>query len=82
MTTKINNKYSGLIFGISMSIIMSFTMSFCMTLVNVGFVPHFFLIWGKSFLIGFIVALPTSALAVPISKKVVKKLTTENAHVG
>jgi hypothetical protein len=46
-----------------------------MVLINVGMVKAFFPIWMKSFAIGFVVAVPTSMIAAPISQKFISKIS-------
>ena len=74
---RISKKYTPIIFGLVMSLLMSVVMSFAMIIINVGFVSNFFIIWLSSFITGFIVATPTSFLAVPIAGKVVEWVTYE-----
>lgn len=71
----LTQKQATIAFGILMAFFMALAMSFIMVLINVGMVPSFFLLWMKSFLIGFLVAVPTSMIAAPVSKKLLKKLT-------
>ncbi|RLK03068.1 DUF2798 domain-containing protein [Tenacibaculum discolor] len=71
----LTQKQATLAFGILMAFFMALAMSFIMVLINVGMVPSFFILWMKSFLIGFLVAVPTSMIAAPVSKKLLKKLT-------
>lgn len=54
---------------------MSLIMSFALTLVNVGWQPHFFMIWLKSLGISFAVALPVSLVVVPVIRKLLDKIT-------
>ena len=72
---KIKRKYYQLLFGFFVSIIMSIIMSFALTLINVGWVPHFFMIWLKSFGISFAVALPISLIIVPLIRKLLNRIT-------
>ncbi|MDP2540030.1 DUF2798 domain-containing protein [Tenacibaculum discolor] len=71
----LTQKQATIAFGILMAFFMALAMSFIMVLINVGMVPSFFILWMKSFLIGFLVAVPTSMIAAPVSKKLLKKLT-------
>ena len=72
---KIRRKYYGLLFGIFVSILMSLIMSFVLTLINVGWQPHFLMIWLKAFGISFAVALPISLIIVPIIRKILDRIT-------
>lgn len=71
----LTQKQATIAFGILMAFFMALAMSFIMVLINVGMVPSFFILWMKSFLIGFLVAVHTSMIAAPVSKKLLKKLT-------
>ena len=68
---RIKRKYYGLLFGLFVSIIMSFIL----ILINVGWVPHFFMICLKSFGISFAVALPISLIIVLLIRKLLEKIT-------
>ena len=65
---------SRILFGLMMSAMMAFTMSLIMTLVNIGLVENFLLIWLRGFSIGFAVAFPTSLIAAPLTRKIIDKL--------
>lgn len=67
-------KQSRILFGLSMAFFMALAMSFIMVLINVGIVDSFFTIWMKSFAIGFVVAVPTSMIAAPLSHKLIRKI--------
>lgn len=71
----LTEKQTKIIFGILMAFFMALAMSFIMVLINVGMVTAFFPIWMKSFAIGFIVAIPTSMVAAPISQKFIDKIS-------
>lgn len=70
-----NNKKSKILFGVLMAGMMALAMSFVMVWINVGMTNLFFVIWMKSFALGFLVAVPTSIIAAPIAQKLVNKLT-------
>lgn len=72
----LTEKQTQIIFGILMAFFMALAMSFIMVLINVGMVKAFLPIWMKSFAIGFAVAVPTSMIAAPISKKFISKIST------
>ena len=55
---KIKAKYTKYLFGFIMALIMSCFISLVMTMINVGFVPHFFAAWLPGWGIGFAVSLP------------------------
>ncbi len=72
---KISPKYAGILMSFLISIGMSFVMSFAMMAVNVGFVGNFIPMWMKAWGIGFIVGLPAVAIIVPVSRRIVERLT-------
>ena len=53
-----------------------------MTFIHVGWVDNFLLVWLRGFGIGFIVAFPTSLVAVPLAKKIISKLNEENNGIS
>jgi hypothetical protein len=74
ISMRISKKYSTLLFGMIMALMMSLAMSLVMTYVAVGFVSNFIVIWTKSLIIGFIVALPTALVVSPLAKKIVDRI--------
>jgi hypothetical protein len=75
---KADKKYSLLLFAALMSLGMFFSMSLFLTFMNVGF--DFFLRWLRAFLIGFIVNLPASLAIIPMVRKIVDKITSDEAE--
>lgn len=71
----LTEKQTKIIFGILMAFFMALAMSFIMVLINVGLVKAFLPIWMKSFVIGFLVAVPTSMIAAPISQKIIGNIS-------
>ena len=57
-----------------MALLMSFFMSFVMTAANAGFVDRFFMLWMRSWAIGFIVAFPLTFVLPPMIQKAATKL--------
>ncbi|MGQ9538934.1 MAG: DUF2798 domain-containing protein [Candidatus Bathycorpusculaceae bacterium] len=57
-----------------MALGMSFATSLVLTLINLGLVPGFPLMWLRAFLIGFAVSFPTSLAVIPLVKRIVEKL--------
>jgi hypothetical protein len=74
---KISRKYYSVVFAVFVSLGMSFFMSLALTLINLGFVPDFHLIWLTGYAVSFLVSLPISLLLIPIVKRIVDKLTAE-----
>jgi hypothetical protein len=73
---KINKKYSILLFAVLMSLGMTFSMSLALTLINVG-LTKFWEAWPPSFVIGFVVSLPTSMIIIPIVRRIMDKLVAD-----
>jgi len=70
---KVSGKVYGLVFSGAISLVMSVFMSFFMVLVNVGYIDGFFFIWMMSTALGFAIALPIAAIAVPIIQKLLNR---------
>jgi hypothetical protein len=54
---KLNKKFEPYIFTIIMAFGMSLMMSFIISLMNIGFGDHFFLIWIRAWIPAFFIAL-------------------------
>ena len=54
---KINKKFEPYIFTVIMAFGMSIMMSFIISLMNIGFVDNFFLIWIRAWISAFFIAL-------------------------
>jgi membrane protein implicated in regulation of membrane protease activity len=52
-------------------------MTFTMTSILTGWTPGFVQRFAGGWFLGFAVALPTSIVATPLVRKIVKKLTTQ-----
>lgn len=73
-------RIAGLLFSIFMALTMSVPMSLVMLVANGGLaleVGAFAVRWLQSALIGFLVALPISSVAVPRIRHLVDRLTGE-----
>lgn len=57
-----------------MTLALVTTMTFVMTTINTGWDEEFIFKFLKSWVLGFIIAFPTSILATPIAKKLATKL--------
>lgn len=73
--TRIPKKYTSHLFAVGMGLSMGLVMSAVMTLITLGFVPGFFAAWGKSFLGGTTIGIPTALLVSPLVNKLVDHLT-------
>jgi hypothetical protein len=71
---KSNSKVRGLLVAFFMTLALVTIMSFVMVTVNTGWNEGFIYRFLKNWVIGFIVAFPTSILAIPFAKKLATKL--------
>ena len=74
---KIDKKYSGLLTAFIMVIALDSTMSFVMTSVNVGWTEVFLEKFVNAWIIGFVVALPTSIVVIPLARRLVNRIVSE-----
>ncbi len=74
---KLDKKYAGLILAFFMTIFLDTAMTFTMTSINTGWTSAFLNRFFQSWIIGFIVALPTSILAIPIARRLTSLLMSE-----
>jgi len=74
---KVGAKAAGFISAFFMVIILDTAMTFTMTSVLTGWTPGFAQRFAGGWLLGFAVALPTSIVATPLVRRIVKKLTTQ-----
>ncbi len=73
-----SNKSQKIAFGLLMAFFMSMVMSFVMVLINSGLSKTFLLLWAKSYIIGFVVAIPTAMIAALVSQKIIGKFDREH----
>jgi len=59
-------KYRKIVSGVLIALIMSLVMSFTMTEVTMSFSSHFIVTWMRVFMIGSLVAIPTSLIVSPM----------------
>ncbi len=69
---KISRKYYNFVFSTLIAFLMSLFMSFVLTAVNIGFRSYFMVAWLRSFGLGFVVALPTSLLVIPLVRRMIE----------
>jgi len=70
-----NNTFaSTILLSVFMSLILSFVLSFANTLINIGLVSDFILIWIRSFAIGFLISFPTALLTISAIRPIVNKM--------
>jgi hypothetical protein len=77
MILKIDKKYSIFLLATLMTLTMDFTMTLTMTIIMTGINPGLPMRFGGGFLIGFVVGLPTSLLAIPAVRKIVDRMTAD-----
>lgn len=58
-----------LVFSLVMGAMMVFLMTFVITVVNLGFGPHFLGAWLKAFSIAYVVAVPVIFFLAPIARR-------------
>lgn len=71
---KLDKKYSGLIVAFFMTLALDTTMTFTMTTLNTGWTEGYIQRFLNSWIIGFIVAFPTSILVIPFARRLATKL--------
>ena len=74
---KISKKYYGLLMALIMTVALDSVMTFTMISVATGWTPGFLNRFVESWLIGFVVALPTSLLVFPLARRLVDGLVSE-----
>ena len=60
-------------FALIMSMVTTGIVSFTVIAANIGFKPHFPQVWLKSWLIGYVVAVPSILLIAPQIEKLVNR---------
>ena len=63
-----------LVFSLVMGTFMTSFMTFAITAINVGFGPHFLAMWGRAFVIAFVVAVPVIYFVAPLARKLTGRL--------
>ena len=74
---KIDKKYSGFLTLLIMVIALDSTMTVVMTSINVGWTEKFLQSFVNGWLIGIVVALPTSLAVLPLAKRLVNRIVSE-----
>ena len=74
---KVDKKYSGLLVAFFMTLALDTTVTFTMISINTGWTADFLQRFLQGWIIGFAVAFPTSLLAIPLAKKLVTLLVSE-----
>lgn len=75
---KLNNKYFGLLIAFFMTLALDTTMTFTMTTINVGWTEDFLQKFVNAWIIGFIVAFPTSLVVIPLARWVASKIVEQD----
>lgn len=63
-----------LVFSFVMGAMMISVMTFVISLVNVGWGPHFLQTWARAFLVAYVVGVPVIFFLAPIARKATGKL--------
>ena len=71
---KVSKQVFGSVMGAAIGFVMSMFMSFFMLLANAGFIEGFFLIWLKSFALGFAISVPIGMIAAPLIERLLGRL--------
>ena len=71
---KLNKKFEPYIFTIIMAFGMSIMMSFIISLMNIGFVDHFFLIWIRAWIPAFCIAFIPAFFMGKLARSVLSKI--------
>ena len=72
---KLNKKFSPYIFTVIMALGMSLMMSFIISLMNIGFVDNFFLIWIRAWIPAFFIALIPAFFMGKLARFVLSRIT-------
>ena len=71
---KLNKKFEPYIFTVIMAFGMSIMMSFIISLINIGFVDNFFLIWIRAWIPAFFIALIPAFFMGKLARSVLSKI--------
>jgi len=63
-----------LVFSMVMGATMVFLMTFIITLINVGWVENFLVMWAKAFFIAYVIVVPVIFFFAPMARKVTGRL--------
>jgi hypothetical protein len=74
---KIKRKYLPIITAVCMGLSMGIVMSFVMTMVNIGFIPGFFIKWMKAFAVGGAAGIPLAIVVVPFVNRQLQKIAVD-----
>jgi hypothetical protein len=74
---KLDKKYSGVLIAFFMTLALDTVMAFTMTSINIGWTELFLQRFSQSWIIGFVVAFPTSIVAIFVARKIVSSLVSK-----
>lgn len=74
---RLNKVSQFILFNAMASLGISLSISFFMTWFNQGIDRHFLSAWGQSFIMGYIIAVPSSMLFVPLVEKIMDRMTAK-----
>jgi hypothetical protein len=70
----LSRRGANILFVVLMAGVMSFVMSFVMTLANTRLDSGFWDRWLRAFVLGYVVALPTAMVVVPLVRRFTDRL--------
>ena len=71
----ISKKFYGVIMSCLAAIFISVPIALVMTIINVGFIEGFLLIFLKSALAGVAISIPLANIGVPAAEKIARRIT-------
>ena len=79
---KLSKKQGFILFVLLVAITMSAVMSFGIISMRIGFPDNFLSIWWNDFLVGSVLAIPTSFIIVPLIKRWTDSLSDQGSQVS
>ena len=73
---RIKKKYNGILFAALTSVVMSVFITFILVLVNNGWSERFWEMWLRGVVVGSLVSIPISLVAIPAVKRIVDRLAS------
>jgi len=74
---KLSKKGQFVLYNVLASFGISLSISFFMTLISNGFADGFVQTWGQSFILGYIIAVPSSMIVVPVVNRIMNRFISE-----
>ena len=73
-TTRLPGKLLQLVFALIMGFLMVGIVTFVTTASNFGFSTNFLATWGKTYLIGYLAAVPAIYLLAPVARRITARV--------